>query len=207
MGSDAGQERWRERKRRETLGRITEAALRLFIADGYDATTLDAIAQASGISRRTFFYYFESKEEILLAWQAGLPQAVRDAVLAQSNAPSPLDAARSALMALAREFSSDQALAIDRILRSTEQLRASNLAKYIKVEEAAFEALCELWPDPKLQPSHRMVAMASIGALRVAIDAWAEEGGGPLAGHVAAAFANLSLGLAAPSDGDGGPRP
>ncbi len=61
----------RERKRRETLHRIAEQGLKLFLSNGYEATTLDAIAEAAGISRRTFFYYFKSKEEILLAWQDG----------------------------------------------------------------------------------------------------------------------------------------
>ncbi len=57
----------RERKRRETLQRITDAGIRLFVEKGYEATTLDEIAAAAGISRRTFFYYFKSKDEILLS--------------------------------------------------------------------------------------------------------------------------------------------
>ncbi len=57
----------RERKRRETLRRIAEEGLKLFLTNGYEATTLDEIAEAAGISRRTFFYYLKSKEEILLA--------------------------------------------------------------------------------------------------------------------------------------------
>ena len=54
---------------RKTLERIAETGLKLFSRNGYEATTLDAIAEAAGISRRTFFYYFKSKEEILLDWQ------------------------------------------------------------------------------------------------------------------------------------------
>ena len=57
----------RERKRRETLRRVAERGLKLFLTNGYEATTLDAIAEAAGMSRRTFFYYLESKEEMLLA--------------------------------------------------------------------------------------------------------------------------------------------
>ena len=49
----------RERKRQQTLARIAEAGLKLFIENGYEATTLDAIAAAAGISRRTFFLLFE----------------------------------------------------------------------------------------------------------------------------------------------------
>jgi hypothetical protein len=45
------------------------SGLKLFVANGYEATTLEAVAAAAGISRRTFFHYFKSKEELLLAWQ------------------------------------------------------------------------------------------------------------------------------------------
>ena len=89
----------RERKRRETLRRIAEQGLKLFLTNGYEATTLDAIAEAAGISRRTFFYYFKSKEEILLAWQdGGFNETLRAAVLEQSTKQSPLNAVKSALL-------------------------------------------------------------------------------------------------------------
>jgi AcrR family transcriptional regulator len=46
-----------ERKQGETLDRIGEAGLELFVAKGYEATTLGDMAAAAGISRRTLFYY------------------------------------------------------------------------------------------------------------------------------------------------------
>ena len=167
----------REKKRRETRRRIVERGLELFIANGYEATTLDAITEAAGLSRRTFFYYFKSKEEILLVWQSGMADAVRAAVLMESTAQSPLDAVRDALLKLASAFNSDQAIDIAQLLRSTEQLRASTQAKYLHMEQAVFEALCELWPQPERRKALRMVAMVSVGAMRVGIDTWADEGG------------------------------
>ncbi len=59
----------RARKRQETLERIAETGLRLFSQNGYEATTLDAIAEGGRNFTRTFFHYFKSKEEILLDWQ------------------------------------------------------------------------------------------------------------------------------------------
>lgn len=186
----------RARKRRETLGRITDKAIALFAANGFDATTLDAIADAAGISRRTFFHYFKSKEEIVLAWQGGLPEAVRTAVLARSTKQSPLDAVCGALLELTEHFDSEHAITIDRILRSTEQLRAGNQAKYLLVEEAAFDALCQLWPERKPRTRLRMVAMVAVGALRLAVDSWAEDGGRrPLAGYLKEAFASVKTEL------------
>jgi AcrR family transcriptional regulator len=190
------QEGLRERKRRETLQRIAETALKLFIAHGYEATTLDAIAEASGISRRTFFYYFKSKEEIVLAWQDGLAEEIRAAVLSEAKHASPLETARGALLKLMARYSSDRAVVIHRLLRSTEQLRASKQAKYVQQEQVLFEALCEHWPQPKRRRALRVVAMVSIGALRLAIDAWAEEGGRqPVTKYLKEAFASLKVEL------------
>ncbi len=190
------QEGLRERKRRQTRQRIAETGLKLFTANGYEATTLDAITQASGISRRTFFYYFKSKEEILLAWQSGLPDTFRAAVFAESADQPPLDATRNALLKLAVQFKSEQAVSIGRILRSNELLRASNQAKYLQMEQAAFEALCERWPQARRRKALRIVAMVSVGALRLAIDTWVdEEGRKPLVKCLNETFASLQAEL------------
>lgn len=190
--SSDDQDGLRERKRRETRQRITETGLQLFIASGYEATTLDAIAEASGIARRTFFHYFKSKEEIILAWQGALPNAVRAAVLERGPAASPLATVQAALIALAANIRSDVAITIIRIVRSTEQLRAGNQVKFLNMEQAAFEALRELWPEERQRDSLRLAAMASVGAMRLSIDVWADDGGQkPLTEYLQAAFARL----------------
>lgn len=186
----------REKKRKETLHRIAETGLSLFLANGYEATTLDAIAKAAGVSRRTIFHYFESKEEILLAYQSGIGEMIRAAVLQEPTDQTPLDAVLNALVKLNARFNSEQMIAIDRLLRSTEQLRARKHAKYMQQEQTLFEALCQMWPQPERRKSLRVVAMMSIGALRLAIDAWADEGGkqSPQK-YLREAFANLKTEL------------
>ena len=192
QSEDGVQEGLRERKRRDTLQRIAQTGLELFVAKGYEETTLDDIAAAAGISRRTFFHYFKSKDEILLAWQAGLVDAVRDAVLEASTDQPPLEALCGALLTLASHFDAETAIVIAQVLRSSDQLRAANQAKYMHLENAAFEALCQLWPQRSRRGRLRMVAMAGLGAFRVAIDEWTdEEGKEPLTKRIEKTFGNL----------------
>jgi AcrR family transcriptional regulator len=56
---------WRARKKSATKQAIQEHALRLFVKKGYDATTVDEIAAAAGVSHMTFFRYFPRKEEVV----------------------------------------------------------------------------------------------------------------------------------------------
>jgi AcrR family transcriptional regulator len=55
----------RDRQARQTRARIAQAALDLFVRQGYVETTIDEIAQAAGVSRRTVFRHFATKQAIL----------------------------------------------------------------------------------------------------------------------------------------------
>jgi AcrR family transcriptional regulator len=55
----------RERTRRAVRAELTDVAMDLFLARGFEATTVDEIAAAAGISRRSLFRYFASKEAII----------------------------------------------------------------------------------------------------------------------------------------------
>ena len=182
----------RARKRRETLQRITETALRLFLADGYEATTLDAIALAAGISRRTFFYYFRSKEEILLAWQSGIADVFNEALRPVSAEQEPIDVVRTMFVNMVSRFDPDEFRKLDGLMRATEAVRARKQANYELQEQVLFAALCRIWPQAKRRQQLRLVAMASVGAFRLALDQWGADGGArPIAEYVDENFAIL----------------
>ena len=180
----------RERKRQITLERIAEAGLKLFIENGYEATTLDAIAAASGISRRTFFYYMKSKEEVLLAHESGkFPQSLRPTFLKQSPKQSPIEAARKTLLVLASMYETKESILADRILRSIDALRLRKEALLVQMEDVLAEAMYELWPDPARRSELRLDAMIAMGTLRVAKENWRrEEAARPLMHYIDEAF-------------------
>lgn len=182
----------RERKRRDMYRRITDVGLKLFSERGYEGTTLDAIAEASGIARRTFFHYFASKEEIILAWQKSLPDELGAEIRKQGVKASPLATTHAALIALAAQMHPDVAMLIGRIVQTTEQLQLGNQAKFLQMEHAAYEALRELWQGVDRQAGLRLAAMASVGAMRLSVETWIADGcQRALAEHLEANFKSL----------------
>jgi AcrR family transcriptional regulator len=183
----------RERKRRETLQRIAEIGLKLFAEQGYDATTLEDVAAAANIAPRTFFYYFKTKDEILKFWQgSGILDVLRPTLLAEPRDQTPLAAVENTLKKLISRYESEKSLIVDRIFNSSETLRARKQAIYFQMEQTIFAALCELWPEEARRAELRMVAMVSVGALRLAMEARRHENGQrPLAAHLHDSFATL----------------
>ena len=184
----------RERKRQETSERIIEKGLKLFVKNGYEATTLDAIAAAAGISRRTFFYYFKSKEDVLLAaHDSGFREALRPAMLDESPDQAPLDAVQKCLIKLASRHETRESIVFDRLMQSTEALRARKEAVFVETEQILLEAMCELWPSPGRRDGLRLVAMVAMGTLRLALDKWKQnDAAHPLAYYIRQGFVLLA---------------
>jgi AcrR family transcriptional regulator len=173
----ASAEGLRERKRRETRQRIAEAGQRLFLDRGYDGTTLDAIAAAAGISRRTFFSYFKSKDDVILFGLEADAARLRRDLLATSPSVSPLEAVRDVMVKHIARYTTEQMTAVDALMLSSESLMARKQTWYAEQEQALFHTLCEIWRQPERRPALRMVAMVSVGAMRLALQAWREQTG------------------------------
>jgi AcrR family transcriptional regulator len=71
---------------------LVDVALDLFSAQGYDATTTDEIAKAAGVSARTFFRYFPTKQSILFFGAYDFIRGFRGVYLAQPTTVSDVDA-------------------------------------------------------------------------------------------------------------------
>jgi AcrR family transcriptional regulator len=96
----------RERKKAKTRATIQDHALRLFQEQGYDATTVEQIAEAAEISPSTFFRYFPSKEDVVL--YDDLDPLFIAAFEAQPPNMSPIEAMRRTLRAVFTSAPADQ---------------------------------------------------------------------------------------------------
>ena len=81
-----------------TVAELSHIGLELFIRNGFDATTVDDIAEAAGIGRRTFFRYFPSKNDLPWGDFDGLVAAMHDYLLALPADVPLRDAIRHAVI-------------------------------------------------------------------------------------------------------------
>ncbi|WP_017599295.1 TetR/AcrR family transcriptional regulator [Nocardiopsis lucentensis] len=87
----------RERKKARLRQNLIESGLRLFLEQGYHGTTTEQIAASVGVSQRTLFRYFATKEELLLEALAGIDELFLSALRARPADEPPLTALRNAI--------------------------------------------------------------------------------------------------------------
>jgi AcrR family transcriptional regulator len=174
--ASAGVPGLRERKRQQTRERLTRAAMALFLERGFEATTLDDIAAAADISRRSFFHYFASKEDVVFAWHEETTAALIAAVAARPAGESMLTAAENAISAMARQLEPGDAIAMARLKRDNPALQARDQVKYEKLERALAAELEKRAGHKTEELQARLVAMIATGAMRIGGELWAAEG-------------------------------
>jgi AcrR family transcriptional regulator len=187
----------RERKKLQTRERLTTAAMALFLEKGFEATTLDDIAEAAEMSRRSFFHYFASKEEVVFAWKDAFGDGLVAALAQRPQSESLMLAAERALIASISGYEREEAIALSRLVKETPALRAYDQVKYEKLERVLAAALAERAAQERMAQGGdplpaRLVAMVTIGALRVANDLWLDHAGAePPADYARRIFADL----------------
>jgi TetR/AcrR family transcriptional regulator, regulator of mycofactocin system len=85
----------RERKKADTHATIRQAAADLFLARGYEATTMEAVAEAANVSVRTVFRYFPTKEALFFGGVGGDLSDLRELLDARPRDESVMDSMRA----------------------------------------------------------------------------------------------------------------
>jgi AcrR family transcriptional regulator len=167
----------RDQKRARTHARIQQEGLRLFLERGFEAVTLDDVAAAADVSRRTLFHYFPSKEAIALGFKAGLGPRIVAAVARRPDGEGLLEMAEHALTDMAGDYQSAEAKALARLVHDTPTLRGGDHAKYEEMERMLADALARRASRDPGDPQVRVVAVTAIGVLRLATEAWLASDG------------------------------
>lgn len=160
----------RERKKAKTRAAIQRSALRLFAEQGYEATTVEQIAEAAEVSPSTFFRYFPSKEEVAL--YDDLDPLFIAAFEAQPAGLSPIQALRGALHdvfeglptgEMARQWERSK------LILSIPELRMRTLDQFTSMIQLVAEMLASRTGRRPDDLAVRVYAGAVIGALLVAM--------------------------------------
>ena len=191
----------RERHRRRTAAELEEAALELFTKKGFDAVTIDDIAAAADVSRRTFFRYFASKEDVILSDHPKRLGELQAALDRRPDDEPALTALRHAILSLAGSFEEqrDHMLRRFQLVTTTPALEARSLCLQRNWETSVTAMLAgRMGVDPAEDLRPGVVAATTMAAMRVATVNWLAGGGeGDLPGIVAASLDLLDGGLQA----------
>jgi AcrR family transcriptional regulator len=125
------------RKQQVVRDALTTAAEELFLARGFEAVTVEEIAQAAGVSRRTFFRYYQSKEDVMVERTDRLGEQLLAELAARPPKEPPLLAIRNALVP-AIEYGltePDLVRSTIRLLRETSALRRAVMERRNRLEE------------------------------------------------------------------------
>lgn len=134
----------RERKKAKTRAAIQHHALRLFREQGYDATTVEQIAEAAEVSESTFFRYFPTKEGVVL-WDEFDP-LLMEAFRGQPPELTPLQALRAAFRSvyagLSPEEWEEQRVRLDLTL-SIPALRSAEFSQFVEMMPVVSQMVAE----------------------------------------------------------------
>jgi AcrR family transcriptional regulator len=189
----------RERKKLETRSALARAAVELVVERG-SSVTVEDIAAAAGVSARTFFNYFPTKEHAITGADPEAAVRIRVAVLAARPGTPTLEVLRRALRDEAAAVEGERELTLLRMraVRADPQLQGHLVGTAGRDERSVVEAVAQrLGIEPDGYPS--LVVGVAWAAMRVCVVRWAAAGGSvPLADLVDEAFAAIVTGLPDP---------
>ena len=168
----------RERKKQKTRWAIQEHAVRLFVQQGYDATTIEQIAEAAEISPSTFFRYFPTKEDVVI--QDAYDPMIVSALEAAPAGVGPVTALRQAMRSVYSEIGEDErrrAFERTKLIMAVPALRARTLENFTEMSTMLAESFGRRGVGGPGDFRLRTLAGVCIGALMASVFAWAESDG------------------------------
>jgi len=172
----------RDAKRRVVAEALWFAAIELFGSRGYATTTVEDIAARAGASRRTFFRYFSTKEEIVMFGLDAYGDLIVQAIQAAPPADSPLRIMRDAVMAVVTfVVAQPNARLAMQIVDEHPAVKAAQLSQMRRVEDrvaSAFRGV--LGFTGRHDPRATAMAGMTLMLVDISLRAWYRDGAVPL---------------------------
>ncbi|HKS46557.1 MAG TPA: TetR family transcriptional regulator [Amycolatopsis sp.] len=211
--SDESRQAPRPRAGRTTAGRrrlrhaLTVAAIEKFLEQGYEATTVDEIASAAGVGRRTFFRYFRSKEDAIFPNHDEVLAGIERLFETAGEARNPVEVACAGVGLVLDLYLSDPEVSVKRyaLTRTVPSLRDKEVAsvdRYQRVLAGYLRSRFEAAGDPLADLRGSVAAAAVAAAHNHVLRRWL-RGGGTVDAHAHAkeAFGLVIDAFAVPSGG------
>ena len=164
----------RERNKRERRRRLEDVALDLFEQDGFDKTTVEQIAAAAGLAPRTFFSYFATKDDVVLADYADRLARILDELAGRPADEPSWDSLQASFAAVAADYEAEA----DRIRRrftimaNSPSVFARSLQLQAGWEQALTERLRARLATGADDPTPRLLAATALAVMRASLQHW-----------------------------------
>jgi AcrR family transcriptional regulator len=165
----------------DARSRLALAALDLFHRNGFEATTVDEIADAVGMNRRTFFRHFPAKEDAVFFDLPELLGLLRSELDAEVGEPIPVAGHALALQLDELVRRSDLVRRRDQLVQATPALADRELIWSGEYQRVIGEHLGRTYTAPRDQMYARIVAAALLAAFNQVVTAWIRDGQEPKA--------------------------
>ncbi|HYA44907.1 MAG TPA: TetR family transcriptional regulator [Acidimicrobiales bacterium] len=186
----------REKKKAKTRAAIQHAAIRLFREQGYEATTIEQIAEAVEVSPSTLFRYFPSKEDLVLTDE--YDPLLIDAYRAQPAGLGPIPAFRNAIRSVLGSLSAEEEADMrgrSELALGVPELRAAQLDQMVQTFRDVNGLIAERLGKEGDDFAARTLTGAIVGVMIAAMFHWVEHPGSDFVELLDEALARLDLGL------------
>ena len=190
--SDAVQADSLQAKKHEVVRKeIWSAAIDLFHEDGFDEVTIDQIAHRARVSRRTFFRYFSSKENVMSSMVKSYGSGLKQAILAEDGELTGLEAARSAIVKVLEP----QLHVTERIIAIASRSTTARMAQFLEVPMVE-EELAKAFASRARRKGHsalddRILASLTLSATSLCVEMWVAQQHRPMKKIVDEVFVSL----------------
>jgi AcrR family transcriptional regulator len=181
------------RKQDFVRGAIWDAAVSLFVTKGFDRTTVDDIARAAGVSKRSFFRYFSSKNDLMGQGIITYGTMITEAIRACPRSGTPVEVVRQTVEQVAVAAAAHPRVRkIAQIASTSVAAREAQLSRLADVEDRVADAYrVRYQTDAATDLTPRLLAELTLSVLDVTFREWLKQDGQDIVSTTDRVFATL----------------